>query len=133
MTTFATLTTATSALADITTISAGGVYGGHNQTKAYCYAMNPDTKSYFIDSIELIKQDGAVVATSGTCFPGTRGYSPYVGAGGTCQISADIAADAAYGCRWVIRDFNKGARPNIRGTMDIRDNSDKVLTSSPLR
>lgn len=127
--------------AGTTTISTGGVYGGPKQSQAYCYAFNPtSTKTfYFVGSAQILKQDGTEVTSSATCYPGT--HAPWLGTLEplhTCVFSAELESGTSYGCRVTFRSTppgvsKGGAKPNVRGTMDIRDAEDNVLTSSPLR
>lgn len=125
------------AIADRTTISTGGVYGGPSQTDLYCYAFNPSTDFYRISYAKLIMEDGSEVAYHGTCWPGAHDPFPLsINPGQTCQMYAPIANNATYSCRWVFQTYlpaGKGLKPNVRGTMDIRDAQGRVLTSSPLR
>lgn len=125
----------TTAIADRTIISTGGVYGGPNQTDIYCYAFNPGTESYRISLVQLIKEDGSQVAYHGTCYPGQHAPFPLanIHAGRTCQISAPIANNSTYSCRWVFQADGTGVKPSVRGTMDVRDAQGHVLTSSQLR
>ncbi len=126
--------------AGTTTISTGGVYGGPKQSKAYCYVFNPTSTYtfYFVGFAQLLKQDGTEVTSSATCYPGTHG--PWLGTldpGRTCVFSAELESGTSYGCRVTLSTppgvKKGGAKPNVRGTMDIRDAEDNVLTSSPLR
>lgn len=127
--------------AGTTTISTGGVYGGPKQSKAYCYVFNPtSTKTfYFVGFAKIIKQDGTEVTRAGTCYPGT--HAPWLGMLDplqTCVFSAELESGSSYGCLVTLRSTplggsDAGAKPNVRGTLDIRDGDDNVLTSSPLR
>lgn len=128
--------------AGTTTISTGGVYGGPRQTKAYCYVFNPTSAKtyYFVGFAKIIKQDGTDVRSAQTCFPGAHG--PWLGSlfpQRTCVFSADLESGTTYACRVTLRstppgsETNPGGKPDVRGTLDIRDAEDNVLTSSPLR
>lgn len=135
MTIFASLTTATSALADATTIATGGVYGGPGQMRAFCYVWDAGSDDYYIGSAEIIQQNGepADENTAAVCDLDPRAPFYLIPAGTMCHIAADVAPDSTYSCRWTINDSRKGVKPLVRGTLDMRDADGKVLVSSPLR
>jgi hypothetical protein len=96
--------------------------------------FNVDSADYYFGSAELINQDGTPVPNfHATCDPGTHAPFSVILAKETCQVSASIEKGSAYGCRWTVLSHQKGVKPNLRGTMDIRDAAEHVLASSPLR
>lgn len=113
-------------------LATGGVYGGPTQHKAYCYVFNTrPVEAADIAAAELIDQSGnslPIPQEGNTC---TYWRTPVkaLPAGQTCVFGVDIANNLTYACRVVV----KGKKLKLRGTMDIRDVSDNVLTSSPLR
>jgi hypothetical protein len=114
-----------------TILATGGVYGGPEQKRAYCYVFNGGAKEIRLGDPEIIKQDGTqpdqhVIDTCSSRF----GPPPWIlPAGQTCLVGVKIDQGATYSCRVVIQ----GTKPNVRGNMDLRDEADQVLTSSPLR
>jgi hypothetical protein len=114
-------------------LATGGVYGGPAQRKAYCYVFNASAhKPVYVSEAQLIKQDGSVVAipwSSSSCQPLDPSAPKRLRTGRTCLIAAEIASNATYSCRAII----DGATAEARGTLDIRDGTEKVLASSPLR
>ena len=114
-----------------TILATGGVYGGPEQKRAYCYVFNGGAKDMRLWGPEIIKQDGTqrdqhVIDTCSSRF----GPPPWIlPAGQTCLLGVEIDQSATYACRVVIQ----GTKANVRGNMDLRDEGDQVLTSSPLR
>lgn len=111
-------------------LATGGVYGGPEQRRVYCNIFNGGSELLYLEEPDLLSQDGARLSNNvvNTCI--ARGPPPWpLPPDGTCVAGADIAQSATYACRVVIR----GPKGKVRGTMDIRDESDQLLTSSPLR
>ncbi len=114
-----------------TILATGGVYGGPEQKRAYCYVFNGGAKDIRLWAPEIIKQDGTqpdqhVIDTCSSRFSPPPWILP---AGQTCLVGVEIEQSVTYACRVVIQ----GTGPNVRGTMDLRDEGDHVLTSSQLR
>lgn len=113
-------------------LATGGVYGGPTQHKAYCYVFNAQPiRSVNIAAAEIIDQNGSslpIPQEGNTC---TNWRTPVkaLPAGQTCVLGAEIANNSTHACRVVV----KGKKLKLRGTMDIRDVNDIVLTSSELR
>lgn len=118
-------------LADVA-LATGGVYGGPTQHKAYCYVFNSQPiRSVNIAAAEIIDQNGSslpILQEGNTC---TNWRTPFkaLPAGQTCVLGVEIANNSTHACRVVV----KGKKLKLRGTMDIRDVNDIVLTSSELR
>ncbi|MFO1417075.1 MAG: hypothetical protein U1E83_00255 [Methylotetracoccus sp.] len=104
-------------------LATGGVYGGPQQKFAYCYVFNAGA-SVSLGRAQIIDQNGNVVSGPGSC------QGQFLPLKGTCQLSANIANNLTYGCRVQVSDQ---AAAGLRGTLDIRDASENVLVSSPLR
>ena len=108
-------------------LAAGGVYGGSTQHKAYCYIFNAAPgKSVSVVNTEIIHENGTSIPLSDN----TCASSPTLGAKRTCLFSAVIQSNATYACRVAIG--GKKAQTPVRGTMDIRDNVENLLLSTPL-
>jgi hypothetical protein len=117
-------------------LATGGVYGGPGQKKAYCYVSNNEPTS-FDASGSILREDGAGVTSGSSCLGNRWRPRGALTPKGTCVLEADIQAGYAYGC---VITISVGLVPapgapkwDVRGTMDIRDGSDHVLVSSPLR
>lgn len=112
-------------------LATGGVYGGPDQQKVYCYLFNQtNIAAIQILSAEIIKQDGTVLpipATDNSCHP-LNAPNPLLPLH-SCLLTVPIENNATYGCRIVI----EGKAVAVRGTLDIRNVNEGVLTSSPLR
>lgn len=112
-------------------LATGGVYGGPDQHKAYCYLFNQTPIAVIqILSAEIIKQDGTILQippSDNSCHPvdAPNPLSPLH----SCVLAVPVEDNATYGCRIVI----EGKAAAVRGTLDIRNENESVLTSSPLR
>ena len=118
-----------SAKADVT-LATGGVYGGPDQKKAYCYVQNAGSTQFSLIDGSILQENGADVTSARLCGVPKAPWG-FLIPGATCELTADIQAGHTYGC--VFNIPGRAARRDVRGTMDIRDGADHVLISSPLR
>ena len=110
----------TAALAGI--LASGPVFGGTSQRNAVCYVFNIGAPTQ-ISSGAIRNQSGAIVASvTNTCNGATLPVF------GTCAISIGPLAIQAYEC--TIQTL--GTPVDLRGVMDIRDSTGKVLVNSDL-
>ena len=111
-----------SVVAHADTLAAGAAYGGTAQTLANCYLYNAGTGPVTVTSNVIIREPNVSV-------PLTFHNCAALAAGSICAIAANIQNNVAHACRMVISPG--GA--DVRGTLEIRDASGRILNAVELR
>jgi hypothetical protein len=101
---------------------AGVVYGGPTQSAVVCYLFNVGPGTVTVTAKTISEEAGEVAQYGTTC-------SSPLGAGKTCWFGAYITLDRAYSCRAVLSPSGD----NVRGSIDIRDSTAKVLARGDMR
>ncbi len=99
------------------------MWGGPAQSSAVCYLFNSGPGTVSITSSNIYSELGGTVPIIWTdC--GTT-----LTTGSVCAYTANIPVQGAYACNIVISP----SATNVRGEMEIRDNTGKILNSRELR